>query len=48
MDVSSDASVDAAAATILAESGAPNAVINNAGQIFVRIAGNFSAPVVSK
>jgi NAD(P)-dependent dehydrogenase (short-subunit alcohol dehydrogenase family) len=35
VDVTSTSSVDAAAATVLEESGAPDVVINNAGQMFV-------------
>lgn len=42
MDVTSTASVDAAAATVLAESGAPDVVINNAGQMFVGITEAFT------
>lgn len=42
MDVASDASVEAAAAAILDEAGAPDAVINNAGQMFVGIAEAFT------
>jgi NAD(P)-dependent dehydrogenase (short-subunit alcohol dehydrogenase family) len=37
LDVTSDASVDAAAATILAESGAPDLLVNNAGSGFFGI-----------
>jgi NAD(P)-dependent dehydrogenase (short-subunit alcohol dehydrogenase family) len=43
MDVTSDQSVDAAAARVLAESGAPDVVINNAGQMFVGIGEAFTA-----
>jgi NAD(P)-dependent dehydrogenase (short-subunit alcohol dehydrogenase family) len=35
LDVTSTSSVDAAAAKVLAESGAPDVVMNNAGQMFV-------------
>jgi NAD(P)-dependent dehydrogenase (short-subunit alcohol dehydrogenase family) len=42
LDVTSTASVDAAAATVLAESGAPDVVINNAGQMFVGITEAFT------
>lgn len=35
LDVTSTSSVDSAAAMVLAESGAPDVVINNAGQMFV-------------
>ncbi|MCL7958100.1 MAG: SDR family oxidoreductase [marine benthic group bacterium] len=38
MDVTSNASVNAAAQTVLSESGAPDVVINNAGQMYVGIA----------
>lgn len=37
LDVTATASVDAAAAKVLEESGAPDVVINNAGQMFVGI-----------
>lgn len=47
MDVTSDSSVDAAARHILAESGAPDVVINNAGQMYVGIAECFSPDEVS-
>jgi NAD(P)-dependent dehydrogenase (short-subunit alcohol dehydrogenase family) len=43
MDVTDTMSVDAAAATVLAEAGAPDAVINNAGQMFVGITETFTA-----
>ncbi|MDH3298312.1 MAG: SDR family oxidoreductase [Gemmatimonadota bacterium] len=42
MDVTSDASVEAAAETVVAESGAPDVVINNAGQMFMGIAEAFT------
>lgn len=42
MDVTSDASVNAAAATVLAESGAPDVIVNNAGQMFVGVTEFFS------
>ncbi len=48
MDVTSTASVDAAAATVLAESGAPDVVINNAGQMFIGFAEAFTADEVAK
>ena len=48
LDVTSQASVDAAATTVLAESGAPYAVINNAGQMYVGIAEAFSAEEVAR
>lgn len=47
MDVTSTDSVDAAAALVLAESGAPDVVINNAGQMFVGIAEAFRPDEVS-
>jgi NAD(P)-dependent dehydrogenase (short-subunit alcohol dehydrogenase family) len=43
LDVTSTGGVDAAAAIVLAESGAPDVVINNAGQMFVGIAEAFTA-----
>jgi NAD(P)-dependent dehydrogenase (short-subunit alcohol dehydrogenase family) len=43
MDVTSTPSVDAAAAKILSESGAPDVVINNAGQAFLGLAEAFTA-----
>ncbi len=43
MDVTSTPSVDAAASQVLAESGAPDVVINNAGQMFVGITEAFTA-----
>lgn len=42
LDVTSTDSVDAAAARILAESGAPDVVINNAGQMFMGLTETFS------
>jgi NAD(P)-dependent dehydrogenase (short-subunit alcohol dehydrogenase family) len=42
MDVTSNGSVEAAAEQILRESGAPDVVINNAGQMFVGITEAFS------
>jgi NAD(P)-dependent dehydrogenase (short-subunit alcohol dehydrogenase family) len=48
IDVTSNISVDAAAAKVLAESGAPDAVINNAGQMFVGIAEAFNADEFTK
>lgn len=47
MDVTSESSVDAAAKQILAESGAPDVVINNAGQMYVGIAECFSSDEVT-
>jgi NAD(P)-dependent dehydrogenase (short-subunit alcohol dehydrogenase family) len=43
LDVSSTNSVDQAAARVLAESGAPDVLINNAGQLFTGITEAFSA-----
>jgi len=42
MDVTSDASVEDAAATVVAESGAPDVVINNAGRLFFGITEAFT------
>ena len=47
MDVTSEASADAAAKQIIAESGAPDVVINNAGQMYVGIAECFSSEEVT-
>ncbi|MCW8845867.1 MAG: SDR family oxidoreductase [Gammaproteobacteria bacterium] len=43
MDVSSTRSVDTAATTVMTESGAPNAVINNAGQMYMGLTEAFSS-----
>lgn len=43
LDVTSNASVDAAAAAVTAESGAPDVVINNAGVMYVGFTEAFSA-----
>ena len=43
LDVGSTSSVEAAAARVLTESGVPDVVINNAGQMFVGITEAFSA-----
>ena len=48
MDVTSDASVNAAAATVLAESGAPDVVVNNAGQMYVGLAEAYTTDEVSR
>lgn len=48
LDVTSTSSVDAAAAKVLAESGAPDAVVNNAGQMFVGLTEAFSADELAK
>ena len=42
MDVASEASVNAAAETVLSESGAPDAVINNAGQMYMGLTEAFT------
>lgn len=42
LDVTSTESVDAAAAVVLAESGAPDALVNNAGQMYVGITEAFT------
>lgn len=48
LDVTSTSSVDSAAAKILAESAAPDVVINNAGQMFVGFTEAFSADELTK
>jgi len=48
MDVTSDASVEAAAETVTTESGAPDVVINNAGQMFMGITEAFTAAEVAR
>jgi len=48
LDVTSTSSVDSAAATVLAESGAPDVVINNAGQMFVGFTEAFSPDELTK
>ena len=48
IDVTSTNSVDSAAAKILAESGAPDVVINNAGQMFVGFTEAFSPDELAK
>ena len=48
LDVCSTASVDAAAATVLAESGAPDVVINNAGQMFMGFTEAFSCDELTR
>ena len=42
MDVTSDASVSAAAKTVIADSGAPDALINNAGQMYMGLTEAFT------
>lgn len=48
LDVTSTSSADSAAATVLAESGAPDVVINNAGQMFVGFTEAFSPEELTK
>ena len=48
LDVTSTHSVDFAAAQILAESGAPDVVINNAGQMFVGFTEAFNSDELTK
>ena len=48
LDVTSTSSVNSAAAKILAESGAPDVVINNAGQMFVGFTEAFSPDELTK
>lgn len=48
MDVTSDASVNTAAETVLSESGAPDVVVNNAGQMFVGLAEAFTAAELTR
>lgn len=43
LDVTSDESVDAACAKMIAEAGAPDVVVNNAGQMYVGLAEAFTA-----
>ena len=43
MDVTSTRSVDTAATTVMTESGAPNVVINNAGQMYMGLTEAFSS-----
>lgn len=48
LDVTSDASVAAAAEAVLAESGAPDVLVNNAGQMFVGLAETFTTDEVAR
>lgn len=48
LDVTSDASVAAAAETVLAESGAPDVLVNNAGQMYVGLAEAFTTEEVAR
>ena len=43
LDVTSDESVDAACAKVIAEAGAPDVVVNNAGQMYVGLVEAFTA-----
>ena len=48
MDVTADASVEDAAASVIAESGAPDVVINNAGRLFFGVTEAFTAEEYSE
>ena len=48
LDVTSDVSVEAAAETVIMESGAPDVVINNAGQMYMGITEAFTADEVAR
>jgi NAD(P)-dependent dehydrogenase (short-subunit alcohol dehydrogenase family) len=48
LDVTSDASVEAAAEMVIAESGAPDVVINNAGQMYMGITEAFTADEIAR
>lgn len=48
MDVTSSHSVDAAAKTVLAESGAPDVVVNNAGQMYIGFTESFTAEELTR
>ncbi|WP_333609352.1 SDR family oxidoreductase [Arsukibacterium sp.] len=48
LDVTSSVSVDAAAAIIINECGAPDVVINNAGQMYIGFTESFSADELSR
>jgi NAD(P)-dependent dehydrogenase (short-subunit alcohol dehydrogenase family) len=48
LDVTSNGSVDAAAAVVLAKADAPDVVINNAGQMYVGLAEAFTAEELSQ
>jgi NAD(P)-dependent dehydrogenase (short-subunit alcohol dehydrogenase family) len=48
LDVTSDESVDAVAAAVLARAGAPDVIINNAGQMYVGFAEAFTAEELSR
>jgi len=48
LDVTSDASVAAAAETVLAESGTPDVLVNNAGQMFVGLAEAFTTAEIAR
>ncbi|MHC4538173.1 MAG: SDR family NAD(P)-dependent oxidoreductase [Planctomycetota bacterium] len=48
LDVTSNGSVDAAAAVVLAKADAPDVIINNAGQMYVGLAEAFTAEELSR
>ncbi len=48
LDVTSDASVEAAAAAVLAKAGTPDVIINNAGQMFVGLSEAFTSDELSR
>jgi NAD(P)-dependent dehydrogenase (short-subunit alcohol dehydrogenase family) len=48
LDVTSDQSVEAAASVVLADSPAPDVIINNAGQMYVGLAEAFTAEELSR
>jgi len=48
LDVTSDESVDAAAVAVIADAGAPDVIINNAGQMYVGLAEAFTAEELSR
>jgi NAD(P)-dependent dehydrogenase (short-subunit alcohol dehydrogenase family) len=48
LDVTSDASVEAAAAVIMTQAGAPDVVINNAGQMYVGLTEAFTSEELSR
>jgi NAD(P)-dependent dehydrogenase (short-subunit alcohol dehydrogenase family) len=48
LDVTEEASIEAAARTVVAESGAPDVVVNNAGQMFLGITEAFTSDEFSR
>jgi NAD(P)-dependent dehydrogenase (short-subunit alcohol dehydrogenase family) len=48
LDVTSDTSVEAAAAAVLDQAGAPDVIINNAGQMFIGLAEAFTSEELSR